>query len=129
MKIREIMATEVSSIEKRSSVAQAATKMKESGASCLVVTEQGKFEGVLSERDLVLGCLANGHASFECTVARHMKAQSQYCHQEMETGDAAILMMDKNISDLPVFENGVVVGIVSYDDICRAVDQEMTYVA
>ncbi len=129
MKVREIMTNQVCEIEPDDSVAEAAFTMKESGASCLIVKERGRVIGVISERDLVLGCLTEGHVSFDCTVANHMEAQSQCCDPEMEVGDAALLMMEKNISDLPVLENRQIVGIVSYDDICRAVDYDMTNVA
>ena len=114
-------------IEPEISVAEAAFQMKETGASCLVVSDESKVLGVITERDLVLGCLIEGHISFECFVSNHLRSQEQYSNPDMEVGDAALLMMDKEISDLPIVEERQIVGLVSYDDICRAVDHDMTY--
>ena len=129
MKIHEIMGTEVSTIEMDKSVAEAASRMKETGASSLIVTENSVVIGVISERDLVLGCLTEGHVSFECGIANHMKEQRKCCSPDMEVGDAAMLMMDRDVSDLAVVSGDKIVGMVTHDDVCRAVDRDMTYVA
>lgn len=117
MKVREVMNSKIHTIGCEESIAEAAFVMKETGSSCLVVVDGGKAAGVITERDMVLGCLLQSHVSWNCNVYRHMQAQADVISVNADAGDAAILMLDKDLAHLPVVERHKLVGMLSYDQV------------
>ncbi len=103
-------------------VAQAAQHMGEAGTGCLVVIDGEVPAGLITERDMVLGCLIDGHVSWECQVFRHMSIISEYAYPETGIGEALILMMDDQISFLPVVDEDRLVGLITSDSASRAMD-------
>lgn len=125
MKIREVMMDGADLVGFEDRIAEAASKMKRADIGCLVVTNGSRVAGVITERDLALGCLVEGHNSWECRVYRHMRIQPHTAHPNMDVSDASDLMMDRYIDYLPVVEGGRVVGMVFYLDLLRVIEREM----
>ena len=61
MNVRELMHPATESVEQATSVVDAARMMRDTGVSRLVVTAADAVEGIISESDIVLGCMADGH--------------------------------------------------------------------
>ncbi len=72
MEVGELMNKDAYSVGLDTSIADAALLMKSTGASCLVVTKNEKIEGIITDRDMALGCLVEGHISWKCPVYKHM---------------------------------------------------------
>jgi CBS domain-containing protein len=125
MKIREVMIEGADLIGFEDRIADVATKMMRADIGCLVVTNGSRVAGVITERELALGCLVEGHNSWECRVYRHMRIQPYTTHPDMDVSDAADLMMDKYIDYLPVVEGGRIAGVVFYMDLLRIIEKEM----
>ena len=96
--------------------------MREAGTSCLVVVDGETPAGIITERDMVLGCLIDGHVSWECQVFRHMSIITEYAYPETGIGEALILMMDDHVSFLPVVDEDRLVGLITSDTASRAID-------
>ena len=103
-------------------VAQAAQYMSEAGTGCLVVVDGEAPAGIITERDMVLGCLIDGHVSWECQVFRHMSIITEYAYPETGVGEALILMLDEQITFLPVVDEDKLVGLITSDSASRAMD-------
>ena len=90
--------------------------MRDENIGAVVVEEDGKFCGIVTDRDIVVRTLASGHdgkADLDSVCSKEITALSV----EHTDEDAVELMRAKSIRRLPVMENGRVVGIVSLGDL------------
>ena len=122
MNVSQVIESNFKTVGLGETVAQAAQYMSEAGAGCLVVVDGEVPTGIITERDMVLGCLIDGHVSWECQVFRHMTIITEYAHPEMGIGEALILMLDGQISFLPVVDEERLVGLITSDSASRAMD-------
>ena len=127
MNVSELMHPTTISVELTTTVTEAARLMRDTSASCLVVTDDGNVAGVISESDMVVGCMADGHIPWQCTVDRHMVAQCQVIAPDTHIGDASIVIIDGEFDYLPVVEEGRLEGILESDSIFGAIENEMAY--
>ena len=125
MKLGNIMVKKVVTISSKESVTNAARKMREANIGCLVVGEERKVEGIITDRDLVVGCLGAGHNPQQCHISQHMSSPVITAEPTMDIWDANRLMTHKKIKRLPVVKEGELIGIVSFSDIAQALDKPM----
>ena len=126
----DLMSNEVSVVDLNASVADAAQMMRTQNTGCLVVLEDGELAGIITERDMALGCLIDGHISWKCEVYRHMTILDEAASPLTDIGDALLIMMEKEISYLPVMNfNGKVVGLLYSEDLSRAIEQDKDLIA
>ncbi len=125
MHVKDIMTTETPTISKGDSIADAALKMQESGNECLVVVEKDEVIGLITERNLVFGCLLDGHISWKCHVSRHMESQTLTAGPNMVITEAVIMLVENELDNLPVVDDGKVIGLVSSRSFSRAIAMEM----
>lgn len=111
----DIMTTRVATIEPKEAASSAWSRMRRRGIRHLVVTENGRLRGVLSERDLV----AESAASFRKGLMVEDLVSPRTVSAESKTTlhQAADLMGRRHIGCLPVVDNGRLVGIVAATDV------------
>ena len=85
-------------------------------------TADGKLWGVVTDRALVIRCMAAGKAPRETLVEDVMTTGLTVGSPSMDTSAAASLMGRMQVRRLPVVEDGVLRGMVSLSDL--AVRQE-----
>lgn len=125
MDVSELMAPASVSVKLTTTVTEAAKLMRDTSASCLAVTNGGIIEGVISESDMVIGCMANGHIPWQCTVERHMAPQDQVIASDTQIGDASLMVIDGELEYLPVVDEGKLAGILESVSVFGAIDSEM----
>jgi len=114
------MNTNVASIDSEASVKDAASRMAQQEIGSLVVTEQGKPSGIVTERDLLSRVLALARNA-EATQVKMVMSKPLICgSSDMDVADAARFMVNRGIKKLPVTQNGRLVGIVTLTDVCAA---------
>ena len=125
MKLKDIMVTDVVSIESEATVKEAANKMALDEIGSLVVTEKGTPAGIVTERDLLSRVLATGKNA-EATLVRRIMSKPLICGDpEMDVTEAARFMCNRGIKKLPVTKKGHLVGIVTLTDLA-AVQPDLT---
>ena len=124
MNVSEVMSSDVAIVNVSTTVADAAQEMESSKTGCLAVTDGESVVGIITERDMVLGCLIDGHVSWKCHVYRHMTILEEAAHPSMDVGDALYRMMELEVSCLPVAENGRVLGMLYSEDVSRAIEED-----
>ena len=129
MEVSELMSSDAHAVGVDTDISEAAQLMKETGASCLVVMRDQRVEGIITDRDMALGCLVDGHVSWKCQVYKHMTLQRQTVTPGLHFGDASVMMIDRDIDHLPVLEEGELVGLISSDQLFQAIDREMATAA
>ena len=118
MKVREVMQSPVVCVGPGQSVEAAAKVFERYNIGALpVCTSQGMLCGMLTDRDLVIRCLAMGKLPSVTSVREIMTKQVISVGPDMEVSVAAHLMGRKRVRRLPVVERGKVKGILSLDDL------------
>ena len=123
MKLQDIMTQQVIRIHPKERVEVAARLLTQYNIGMLpVCTADGKLLGVVTDRDLVIRCMAAGKAPERTAVEQIMTTGLTVAAPNMETSAAAALMGRMQVRRLPVVEDGLLRGMVSLSDL--AVCQE-----
>jgi CBS domain-containing protein len=120
MIVKDIMNTEVKTINGNASVQEAAEEMKKFRIGSLVVVKNSKLTGILTERDILDKVVAEASDASKIKVKDVMTTEVVMVSPDKDIGEAAELMMEKNIKKLPVIEGNRLVGIVTATDLCSA---------
>lgn len=98
------------------------------GVGAMIVLDQGKLVGVVSERDYTRKVALQGKNSKEITVADIMTRDVITVTPNTGTRACMTLMSQKNIRHLPVVEGAKVLGMISIRDIMNDIiaGQEQT---
>lgn len=99
------------------SVFDALQLLAELEVGALLVMEDGKLQGVVSERDYTRKVALQGRNSKETTVADIMTRDVITVTPQTGTRDCMSLMSHKRIRHLPVMDSGKVLGLISIRDI------------
>jgi len=99
-------------------VEAAAEQMFNNKVGCLVVNDDdGKYAGIITERDIVNRAIASSKSVEATTVAEIMTSNIVTCSMQTPTSKAREIMAANGIRHLPVVEGGVVVGMLSARDL------------
>ena len=90
-------------------------------AAIVVISDDGKLSGIVTERDLTQRVLAKGLDPDKTTIGDIMTKAPDTLSPEDSALDALELMSVRKYRHLPVVENGEVVGMVSIRDLYSAV--------
>jgi CBS domain-containing protein len=123
MKVKDISLKEVHSADSTTTVNEAASMMKRHGVGILPVCEDGRLLGMLTDRDIVIGCVAAGMDVKECQVKEFMTSEPVTIAPNMDIEEAAEVMGKEQVRRLPVVEDGNLVGMLSLGDIAMALDK------
>ena len=116
MKVREVMLRPVVCTEPGQSVEAAARILRRYDIGVLpVCTPQGMLCGMLTDRDLVVRCIARGKTPAQTKVREVMTSRVICASPDMEVGVAMHLMGRQKVRRLPVVEKGKVQGLLSLD--------------
>lgn len=117
MKLKDIMSKDVQCVAPDASLGAVAIRMRELDVGSLPVCADGRLTGMITDRDIVIRGLANGHG--EATmVANVMTPGVVWCFEDDKVDEAAKLMQDRQIRRLPVLnQDKKLVGIVSLGDL------------
>ena len=108
---------DVRTIDRNSTVEQAARMMKELNVGSIPVTENGNVIGIITDRDVVLRNVADGRTAADTRVEEVMSKTVVTATPDMDVHRAADLMAQNQIRRLPIVENNRMVGIVSIGDL------------
>jgi CBS domain-containing protein len=98
------------------SVYDAARLMKQNGLDALLVCDQRRLVGVLTERDIVFRVTAEALDAASTVVAEVMTPGPQTISPDKPLGHALHMMYEGGFRHVPVVENGRPVGMVSARD-------------
>lgn len=126
MKVRDIMTSSVVGISAEESVEVAARRLTHYNIGALpVYGRDGKVCGIVTDRDLVIRCVASGRLPSDTTVRQVMTGRVITAQPDMEVGVAAHLMGRQQVRRLPVTENGRLCGMVSLGDLANREESVM----
>ena len=111
---------EIWSVKPDDSVYDALELMADRNIGAVLVIDDGKLVGILSERDYARKVILRGRTSRETRV-REIMTRNVLCVRPDQTIDECMaLMTDKRIRHLPVIEGDRLVGVISIGDVVKA---------
>ena len=113
------MKREVIAINPDISIREASKVMSQHNIGSLLVLDDEKLVGILTERD-VLNLVARGENLDEVKVKDVMSRDVITIESDKKIEDAVDLMLKHKIKKLPVMESGKIVGIITTSDIIVA---------
>lgn len=130
MSLKGLMKKDVTALPPTASVLDAAKFMKDMNVGSVVVMENGSPLGLLTDRDIVANVLAMGKDPNTVKVGDIMVSPVITISEDKEIFDVTKLMSVHGIRRLPVVnDSGMMVGIVSLDDVLMLLGQEMQAIA
>ena len=108
--------TPVVGIDANQSIQQAAILMTEQSYSCLVVLNNNKSVGIVTDKDIRRRCVAQG-LPISTSVGEIMTRDMSTIDIKNNAYDALMTMTAKHIHHLPVTKQGQVVGMVTVTDL------------
>ena len=121
MQIKDLMNPSVVSIEPGSSCALAARLISRHNVGSLpVCTDDRRLRGVVTDRDIVLRCIATEDDPAQTPVRDIMTRGCATVAPGDDCREATRLMSAHQVRRLPVVENGRLVGMISLADVARS---------
>ena len=125
MRVSTIMKRDVVVIASGAVITHAAKLMLEYDIGCLLVSDNGRVSGILTDRDITMKITALGKDPEMTTVKDIMIRDLIWITPETEVLDATHLMAENEVRRLPVMEDGRLCGFVSAMDLARTVETEV----
>lgn len=121
MKIRDVMTSPAIRIHPDEPISVAARALEHYNIGALPVCgSDGKLCGLVTDRDIVIRCLAPERKPEHTTVGQIMTGRVLTVGPDVEASEAAKLMGAQQVRRLPVVENGKLCGMVSLGDLASS---------
>jgi CBS domain-containing protein len=125
MQVREAMARTIGVASPRDPMKKIAQLMKREDAGFIPICEGNSVLGVITDRDIVVRCMADGHEDILNEPAEHcMTRNPATIESTASLEDAAELMERLEVRRLPVVDDGRLVGILSHGNLVQATHSE-----
>jgi CBS domain-containing protein len=99
---------------------RAAQLMRELNVGALPISDENeRLCGILTDRDIVVGCVAMGHDPSRVTAGDMAKGTPRWIDANADVGDVLHEMEEHQIRRLPVIENKRLVGMISESDLAE----------
>ena len=127
MKVRDAMTGDVATARLDTTLDDIASMMKDENVGAIPVIEDGELAGIVTDRDIVIRCIADGRDPSDTTVEDVLSEQIQTIEPDADLEEAAQMMSGQQIRRLPVVEDGVLIGMISLGDIAvKGGDEDVT---
>jgi len=125
------------SISPEAMVFDAIELMADKNIGALLVTDQGKLVGILSERDYTRKVALKGKSSKQTAVKKILSGQVIQVSADHTVEDCMRLMTGHRVRHLPVLEGTEIVGVISIGDLVNwiisvqntTINQLQTYIS
>ncbi len=126
--ILENKSNEMWSVRSDQSVLDAIRLMAEKGIGAVLVIDDGRLSGILSERDYARKVILAERSSRNTPVREIMTKEVVTTTRDNSVAKCMALMTDNDFRHLPVVENDEVIGMISIGDLVKMVikDQQFT---
>jgi len=103
------------------SLERAVQTMSEFDIGSLAVMEQGRLVGMLTFREVIHTLSKNGGTLASQTVRGVMDSQPSSCSPDTELEEVRPLMLERHTRYMPVMQQHMLMGVISFYDVAKAV--------
>ena len=121
--IDNVMSKDVATVEADANLTDAARLMRDRDIGDVVVTDQGKVTGVVTDRDITIRATADGAEPGSTEVREVMSEDVATVSPDQSVDDALELMRKRAVRRVVVTDNGDLAGIVSLGDLASKHDE------
>lgn len=122
---KDIMHRGVECVEANTNLTSAARMMRDLGVGALPICgEDGKLKGIITDRDIVVKCIAAGHDPSKVTASELAQGTPQWIDADADISEAVRQMTRHRIKRLPVIENKRLVGMISEADLAQKLPED-----
>lgn len=118
---------DVLTIESDASVYDAVKRMVDRNVGSLLVTVNGRIEGIVTERDYLRRVTLEGRNDRETPVAEIMSSPMIVVTPETSVDECMSIMTDRRIRHVPVVDEGEIVAVVSIGDVVKFKSSQQSY--
>ncbi|MCI3154857.1 CBS domain-containing protein [Streptomyces sp. GB4-14] len=99
---------------------RAAQLMRELNVGALPISDENeRLCGILTDRDIVVGCVAMGHDPAKVTAGEMAKGTPRWIESDADVDDVLTEMRTHQIRRLPIIDDKRLVGMISEADLAR----------
>lgn len=119
LQVKDVMVTNLVTIEPWATARKAAELMNKYDIGCLIVVDDGKPIGIVTERDMLKRVVLQLRDPRRIRISHIMSKPLITSGSQTEIREAVHLMNERRIKKLPVVEDGRLLGLVSLTDVVR----------
>ncbi len=122
--VADVMTTDPVTIEASESVTEAARRMSTADSGAVIVLDNGRVTGMITDRDIAIRVVAEGR-DVSTTTTGEAASQDELVTVAPDTSlqQAVQLMRSKAVRRLPVVQDDRAVGILSIGDLAVELDE------
>lgn len=117
MLVRDLMATDVVTVDREATLAEAARTMLQAGAGSIIVTTDGNPTGIVTKTDALAAGSAGGRSFDEIGVAEVMSSPLETIQPDATVRAAVDRMTAAGVTKLPVVDGLSLDGIITMTDV------------
>ncbi|WP_225804879.1 CBS domain-containing protein [Streptomyces sp. NK15101] len=118
---RDIMTPDATCVRSSETLVDAARKMADLDVGALPICgPDEKLKGMLTDRDIVVKCVAQGKDPQQCTAGEFAQDEIVTVRADDSAEQVMSVMSEHRIRRVPVIDEHVLVGIVAQADVARA---------
>ncbi len=126
MSLKNLMQPQLVACGRNHTIKEAAQLMVDQNVGAVLIVEEEKPVGILTDRDLVVRCVVQGHDCAKTVVGDIMTQNPQSVKATDGIFDVIGTMQENKVRRIPVVdEEGKAIGLVSFGDIFQLLSQEM----
>jgi CBS domain-containing protein len=118
----------VYTITPAASVFDAVKQMAEKSIGALVVIEDEKVVGIITERDYARKIILMARSSKETPVRDIMTSSVMYVRPDQTSEECMVLMTENRLRHLPVLDGGKLIGLISIGDLVKDIISEQKFI-
>lgn len=124
MNVKEVMTTDLITLESDASILEAAQQMKKFNVGTILITQNDKLAGILTDRDIVLRLIAENIDCQDAKLKDFMSQSPVSVSSNENIQFAADMMAEHQIKRLPIIENNKLVGIMTLGDLSMVAPEQ-----
>jgi CBS domain-containing protein len=122
--VRELMTPDPEHLSADDTLVTAAQRMRDADVGSLpICTDDGQVTGIVTDRDIVVKCIADGGDPSTATVGSIASEMVYTVGPDDQIENALSVMEDHQVRRLPIVENGKLVGMLAQADVARTMSE------
>lgn len=125
MTVADLMRTDVVTAERPTPINEVATRLRDETVGCLVVVEDDRPVGIVTDRDIAVRIVADNLDPTEMTAGDTMTEDPRTVERDVGVMELCREMSEAGVRRMPVVDGDDLVGIITLDDLNRLFVREL----